>query len=214
MQPGVLVHPVRMGNAMLRTSRCSVPKGGVSSSLGTKSHCIPPFGLRKGWSNRLPMPANPFAKGLRGQDVFGHFSVCLEAISFLSFITRHQQPLPGGCCVPCPTATHLPAKPSRHFSSLLQDVKSHQGFPALYPRIDAAPVESQPGTPHDAQQHSLPARCALPDVAARCANPPHCPFSCSGSVFWLQAGGKWREEVGKWMRLRGRLRFLPHKPAQ
>lgn len=133
MQPGVLVHPVRMGNAMLRTSRCSVPKGGVSSSLGTKSHCIPPFGLRKGWSNRLPTPANPFAKGLRGQDVFGHFSVCLEAISFLSSITRHQQPLPGGCCVPCPTTTHLPAKPSGHFSSLLQDVKSHQDFPALYP---------------------------------------------------------------------------------
>ena len=98
--PGVSVHPPRMGSTVLRISRCSVAKGGVSSSLGTKIHRIPPFGLGESWNNQLPMPAAPFAKGLRDQDVFGRFSVCPEVISFPSSIARHRRPLPGRCCVP------------------------------------------------------------------------------------------------------------------
>jgi len=148
------IHPARMGTTMLPTS---VLQGGVSSSPGTKSHRIPPFGHGESWTNRLPTPATSFAKGLRGRDAFGRFSVCLEAISFPLSVTRRRGQV--DAVLPAPITTEMPSKPSRHFSSL-QDIQTLQGFPSSSPRIDASLVESQPGTTRDARQPLLPARRA------------------------------------------------------
>lgn len=57
----------------------------------------PPPSLRKSWSKQLPTAATPSEKGLWAQRVFGHFSLCLEAISFPLSIALLRCLLPDLC---------------------------------------------------------------------------------------------------------------------
>lgn len=200
-------------------ARCSKPPAAPCPEeehphpQGPKATLSLPPASGKAGATSCPRQLPPLPKG---------FEARMRLAAFLSarrqFPSHYLSPGTGGCCqvdavFPGPKTTHLPAKPPRHISSSLQDVKLCQNFPAPSLQLGAAPVESQPGTTRDARQRLLPARrakpggfaacpaaragIALPDVAARCANPPPWPFFISGAAFWLRGDGKRREAVGK-----------------
>ncbi|XP_030089815.2 uncharacterized protein LOC115484817 [Serinus canaria] len=202
-------HPWRGLTALSQEGRDGpnllVPKGEVPSSLGTKSHHLPPSGLRKSWSHQLPTPATPSERGLWGQGVFGHFSFCLEVISFLLSI-----PEPGACCQ---TGVLFPA-PASPFSllppgfSLLQHPPSPcflQASPCsntlLLPCTMLTLTRAPHLCPHDWMLESQ-LGCALPDVQTH----PAGPILCSGARFGCTGVGKGGGEVGEG---EGRMRCLP-----
>jgi len=144
-------------------------------------------------------------------------------------VIGHQAPWPGGCCSPC-SDNHRDALKALQALLLAARYSNSPGLPIVVPtnwcfssgiaarddpRCSAA---FAPGAACKlggfAAGQAAPGSIALPDVAARCANPPRRPFSCSGAGFWLHGDGKLREEVGKPTGVRGRLRFLPRKPAR
>lgn len=123
----------------------------VSSSLGTKSRHLPPSGLRKSWSNQLPTPA-PSDKGLWDQGVFGHFSLCLKAISFplsVLSIARLWRLLPDRCSVPGSNNPAYPQSPPG-FSRLQQPPAALQASPGSMVTLARAPQLC----PREWMQHS------------------------------------------------------------
>lgn len=134
-----------------------------------------------------PTPATPSEKGLWAQGVFGHFSFCLEAISFSLSI-----PEPGACCQ---TGAVVPA-PTSPFSllplgfSLLQ----HLPFPSFLWASPCTMFTHPISVPmNGCWSHScgVPCQVCKPTLLA--------PSFAQG--LGLAALG-WERDVGKWVKVR------------
>lgn len=149
----------------------------ASGKAGPTICLLWPPPLLKGFGARMCFPTFPFAQR--------RFPSC------------YLPPDASGRCqvdaaFPGPTTTCLSTEPSRRFSSSLQDVQSHQDFPAPSPRIDAALAEPQPGMTRHARQRLLLALCVLPDVQSHPVSLPLARgvrFGCTGVGRVDEGGG-------------------------
>lgn len=138
--------------------------------------------------------AHPLCQGASGPGcVWPLF--CLPGGDFLPIIYR-QAPAAAARWMLCSLVQQPPICPQSPPGTspgckMLSLARTSQHRP---PRIDAAPVESQAGMTHDAQQRSLPAWRALPDVAAKCEIQPFSPFL----LLWgcALAAREWENEGG------------------
>lgn len=156
----------------------------VPSSLVTKSHRLPPSGLRRSWSNPLPTAA-PSEEGVWGQGVFGHFSLPEEGNRLVLY------------CWALVAAAGVALRALLH----------HPRVPAEPSRLLPAPWSLSPRLPRSvpmlhSRSHSWDMLCQL------CKSTPQplallrgCGLAAPG---WEMEGGGGEVDEGD-----GRLRFLP-----